>query len=185
MMVPHTSRGHGTPHITSSWYPTRHVIMVPHPLVIMVPHPLVIMVPHTSCHHGTPHVMSSWYPTRHVIMVPHTSCHHGTPHVMSSWYPTRHVIMAPHTSCHHGTPPIMSSWYPTPFPPTLMRLAPSAKRSVFHVSSLWLDAGVTLQIMATLAPVPVREGCSRQDTQIDTNIACQVCAWMEFSQHCC
>jgi hypothetical protein len=159
-MVPHTSRRHGTPHVMSSWYPTRHVIMVPHPLVIMVTHPLVIMVPHTSCHHGTPHVMSSWYPTRH-------------------------VIMAPHTSCHHGTPPIMSSWYPTPFPPTLMRLAPSAKRSVFHVSSLWLDAGVTLQIMATLAPVPVREGCSRQDTQTDTNIACQVCAWMEFSQHCC
>lgn len=45
---------------------------------------------------------------------------------------------------------------------TLMRLAPSAKRSVFHVSSLWLDAGVTLQMIATLAPVPVSEGCKGQ-----------------------
>jgi hypothetical protein len=43
---------------------------------------------------------------------------------------------------------------------TLMRLAPSAKRSVFQVSSLWLDAGVTLQMMAILAPDPVKEGCS-------------------------
>lgn len=49
--------------------------------------------------------------------------------------------------------------------PTLMRLAPSAKRIVFHVSSLWLDAGVTLQMMATLAPVPVSEGCAQAAQQ--------------------
>jgi hypothetical protein len=91
-----------------------------------------------------------------------------------------HVLLAGADPCQHAKS------MPPPPALTLMRLAPSAKRSVFHVSSLWLEAGVTLQMMATLAPLPVSDGCTEFARQQKKHISvrCYVTKRGHTPAHC-